>query len=62
MQLNAGDLADSNSDNQVEECDASPSIIKNDRSKTRMVNWVQCDVFGEWLHTFCIGIESSFKE
>ena len=62
QQLNTGDLADSSGDDQVDECDASPCIIKNDRSKTRIVDWVQYDVCEEWLHTFCIGTEPSLEE
>ena len=60
--VNTGDSADSSGDDQVDVCDASLCIFKNDISKTRMVNWVQCDVCEEWLHTFCIGIEASIEE
>ena len=27
-----------------------------------MVDCVQCDVWEEWLHTFCIGIKASLEE
>ena len=52
----------SSGDDQVDECDASPCIIKIDKSKTLMVDWVQCGVCEEWLHTFCIRIEASLEE
>ena len=37
-------------------------IIKYGISKTCMVNWVQCDICAEWLHTFCIRTEGSLEE
>ena len=37
-------------------------IIKYGISKTCMVNWVQCDISAEWLHTFFIRIEGSLEE
>ena len=27
-----------------------------------MIDWVQCDVYEEWLHKFYIGIEASFQK
>ena len=60
--INNENSADSSSDDQVDECDASPCVIENDKSKAGMVDWVQCEVCEKWLHTFCIGIEASLED
>jgi len=29
---------------------------KGDRPKSRIINWLQCDTFRQWLHNVCAGV------